>query len=187
MAVEDGDTPFWRFSVSAYESPDVSGACLALQDRFGADVNLLLLCCWLGLHGVSLDQAGIARLNDLVKAWRDEVVVPLRSLRRRLKTALGVVLPDQSAAVREAVKSVELDAERIEQEVLYRALESLPGRNAQSSERVGVARLNLVRYFQVIEIEPAGPVRDGIEALLAGVVASLPAGQAVSSRAAPEG
>ena len=39
---------FWDFSLEIYAKPGVAQACLALQDECGADVNLLLFCCWAG-------------------------------------------------------------------------------------------------------------------------------------------
>ena len=41
-------TPFWDFSLAVYGRPGVAPACLALQQRHGADVNLLLFCAWFG-------------------------------------------------------------------------------------------------------------------------------------------
>ena len=39
---------FWSFSLRIYGAPGVEPACLDLQDRFGADVNLALYCLWIG-------------------------------------------------------------------------------------------------------------------------------------------
>ena len=52
--------PFWRFSLRTYRAPGVQEACLALQDRCGADVNLLLFCGWTGRDGRALDPASPA-------------------------------------------------------------------------------------------------------------------------------
>ena len=45
------DSAFWRFSLELYARDGVPAACLALQDREGADVNLVLLALWLGESG----------------------------------------------------------------------------------------------------------------------------------------
>jgi len=39
----------WRFSVAFYARPGISGALIALQDRAGVDVNLMLFALWLGV------------------------------------------------------------------------------------------------------------------------------------------
>src|SRR3974377_2490761 len=45
----------WNFSLAAYANKAVQDECLALQDEFGLDVNLILLCSYLGaVHGVTL-------------------------------------------------------------------------------------------------------------------------------------
>ena len=42
---------FWRTSLELYAREGVSRALIALQDRRGADVNLLLYCCWTARSG----------------------------------------------------------------------------------------------------------------------------------------
>ena len=161
------DSPLWRFALALYSVPAVSAACLSLQDSTGVDVNLLLVCCWTGRHGAYLPKEQIASLDRLVSPWRAEVIEPLRRLRRQLKTAVGPVLPERSATLREAVKKDELQAERIELDCLFQALDSLPAKNAAGADRGGVIRSNLLHYLAVLEIDlTAGPVRDGIETLV---------------------
>jgi uncharacterized protein (TIGR02444 family) len=99
---------FWRFSLALYARPGVARALIALQDRAGRDVNLVLFGLWLGaVRGRRIDAAalaagaaGIAPLNA--------VVGELRALRRRLKEAAD---PDL-AALRRQVAAAELAAER---------------------------------------------------------------------------
>src|SRR5258707_12890741 len=45
------DEVFWRFSLAFYERPGVADALVALQDRDGFDVNLVLFVLWLGISG----------------------------------------------------------------------------------------------------------------------------------------
>lgn len=112
---------FWKFSVAVYRNEAVQAECLALQDQFGLDVNLVLLCAYLGaVHGASLtvDDVSAARLQ--VREWHDGIVRALRGARRTLKT---VELPDAATAdaaqqLRIRVKAAELESERIEQAVL---------------------------------------------------------------------
>ena len=54
-------SPFWDFSVAVYGASAVEGECLTLQDQFGIDVNLILLCAFVGAaHGVALTPDDIA-------------------------------------------------------------------------------------------------------------------------------
>ena len=66
--------PFWRFSLRTYGAPGVARACLALQDACGADVNLLLFCCWLGVEGRGLNKRLLRRTLAAVSAWQSEVL-----------------------------------------------------------------------------------------------------------------
>ncbi len=107
------DHPFWDFSLALYARPGVAEACLRLQDGPGLDVNLLLFACWSAAErGAPPSRAGWRRLIDGTAAWRSQVVVPLRGVRRFLKNS--TVTP-WSAALRERVKALELDAEHAEQ------------------------------------------------------------------------
>jgi uncharacterized protein (TIGR02444 family) len=119
-----GDTGFWDFSTSVYARPAVAETCLALQDAFGSDVNLLLYCCWLGATGRGhLETEDFARLSEAASVWQREVVMPLRAVRRRLADPPRSVAPALSEALREKVGAAELDAERIEQTVLAETLD----------------------------------------------------------------
>ncbi len=44
-------SPFWDYSLGIYRKPGVADACIALQDEFGLDVNMLLACLWFSAEG----------------------------------------------------------------------------------------------------------------------------------------
>jgi hypothetical protein len=51
-AMADADEPpSWRFSLAFYAAPGVARALMALQDRDGLDVNLMLFALWIGVSG----------------------------------------------------------------------------------------------------------------------------------------
>jgi uncharacterized protein (TIGR02444 family) len=111
----------WDYAVALYASPGVAAACLALQDRRGADVNLLLLACWLGATGREPDAGRIAEVLEQAEAWQEGLVRPLREARRRLKAVLltlDELLRLPLAAARADLASVELALERGELLVL---------------------------------------------------------------------
>jgi len=100
---------FWRFSLAFYARPGVAESLIALQDRAGLDVNLILFALWRGLvHGHRLDAAGFGAAEAAVAPLRRELVVPLRQLRRRLKEESD---PDLQG-LRRQVAALELMAER---------------------------------------------------------------------------
>lgn len=138
-----GDCPFWSFSVALYGRPGVAPACLALQDRFGCDVNLLLFAIWAARCGAELGPQEFERLDAAVAPWREGLVEPIRSLRRRLKADPLGAAPELAEACRQALLKAELEAERAAQELLARAL---PLPSAQALDRAQ-ARLNLEAYL----------------------------------------
>ena len=52
-------------------------------------------------------------------AWRDDVVVPLRALRRKLKDGSSLVERSTAELFRTRIKAVELESERLQQEALF--------------------------------------------------------------------
>ena len=112
---EERAASFWAWSLASY--PKVEDPLLSLQDNYGADVNLILFCAWIGkLTPEALDSAEAA-----LRAWREEGVEPLRHLRRRLKNR------PEAATVRDLVKAAELEAERLAQRLLVEAVPSACG------------------------------------------------------------
>ena len=115
-------SPFWDFSIAIYGDRAVQEECLQLQDRFGLDVNLVLLCVFLGaVHGLALTSDDIASAREEVRQWQNDIVRPLRNARRSLKTiATQGETAIATISLRTQVKAVELEAERIEQTLLER-------------------------------------------------------------------
>jgi uncharacterized protein (TIGR02444 family) len=88
------DTGFWDFSLTLYGRPGVAPACLALQDRFGADVNLLLLGFWRAHRRFpGWAESEIARA-EAAAGPVNAVLRPLRQARR----ALDSLREDEPAA-----------------------------------------------------------------------------------------
>ncbi len=116
---------FFDYSLVIYGRTGVAERCLALQDREGLDVNLVLFCLWAASRGRALDDQEMKRLIDTVAAWQGDVVSTFRALRRWLKDrAVG---DEELAALRENAKRSELEAEEIEQGYLEACLEMSPG------------------------------------------------------------
>jgi uncharacterized protein (TIGR02444 family) len=114
-------SPFWDFSLAVYGADAVADECIALQDQFGLDVNLLLLCAFVGArHGIALTADDIASARAEVAPWHKGIVSTLREARRALKP-MGLRDTDAgraAAELRTRVKAAELESERIEQAML---------------------------------------------------------------------
>jgi uncharacterized protein (TIGR02444 family) len=137
------ESAFWRFSLQFYALPGVAAACIDLQDRHGVDVNVLLFLLFLAQAKRALSPADVARIEAEVRGWREGIIVPIRTVRRNLRNAIGMIERDAAETLRTDVKRIELQAERIQQETLERLFPALSiGTSALSRE--SAARTNLV-------------------------------------------
>jgi uncharacterized protein (TIGR02444 family) len=164
-------TPFWRFSLSFYRQLGVAEACIALQDEYGVDVNLLLFLLWLADEGRLLSADEIKKLDEKVRDWRNLTVIPIRGIRRKLKAAHTLVEAGQQEGFRTKIKALELEAERLQQQALYALSEAAPfGQQAQTHT---AAHGNICAYEHIMG---ATFPRNAMDALL-GALKSVPHGE----------
>ena len=154
---------FPRFAIDVYRVDGVSAAALSLQARCGVDVNVLLLAAYVGAVARSrftLDDAAAAAART--GPWQREVVGPLRALRTRLKDGPAPAPGQAAAALRERVKSIELDAEMIELDDLAALAAELgsPGPTGDAVARATAAMEEVLRY--ATERAPTGPEHDAV-------------------------
>jgi uncharacterized protein (TIGR02444 family) len=112
-------SPFWTFSLALYRTPGVPDACLQAQDDCGADVNVLLFALWLAHEGRRVGPDDLRDADAAVALWREEVVRSLRRARRALRTPPAGFAAEGAGLLRDAVKKVELESERLQQEALF--------------------------------------------------------------------
>lgn len=167
----------WEFSLRVYAIDGVSGACLALQERHRVDVNLLLYCCWLGHTGRALDAAGLAHALVLSMPWAQHVVRPLRGARSWMKNhgdPLTQVSTADYTALREDIKTVELRAEQLQQQVL----ESIAGPGSpqalSAERRLRCMASNLHRYLAHVQVEIDAPAEAALSTILAAASGARP-------------
>jgi uncharacterized protein (TIGR02444 family) len=147
------DTPFWRFSLAVYAANGVADECLELQEGLGLDVNLLLFAAFAGsVEGMQLNAQDVAAAAALVEGWHTDIVRTLRAVRRTLKPmSLDDTDPLQgaAAALRTQVKTAELDAEKIEQTMLWRwSRRQLDARNRTPRDAALTANLHaMLAYY----------------------------------------
>ncbi|MEJ2374657.1 MAG: TIGR02444 family protein [Pseudolabrys sp.] len=138
------DNAFWQFSIRVYASSGVADDCLAVQEQYGIDVNALLFCAWIAqARKIELAPQDIEALDAVVASWHENVVRPLRSVRRYMKG-----LPDgEISALRTRVKGVEIDAEQIEQAMLFAHAEQRLAAEGHAPLAAAV-RANLESYLR---------------------------------------
>ena len=148
---------FWQFSLAFYARPGVADACLRLQDDAGADVNVMFYALFLAMQSRQIGRADAARIDALIKTWREAAVVPLRTLRRRLKTGIEPFPAATTEELRNAVKRIELEAERLEQEWLEQ-LAPAASIGARAISQAAAAQSNLAAYGALLDRWPHLPV-----------------------------
>jgi len=145
---EAASDALWRFSLALYARPGVADVLIALQDRAGRDVNLVLYALWLGVCGVRLDATVLATAAAAIAPISTAAVTPLRRLRRQLRGSDDRCL----AMLRRRILGLELAAERL---VQYRLATALPPANSmQEGDRLGIAAANLTLYLGEARREP---------------------------------
>ena len=170
------DNPFWDFSIRVYAESGVAEACLALQERQGADINVVLYCLWIAQQGFGrLSRSQMREFLDRVAAWRDDVIVPLRMLRNRLKEGIGLFPTDHTEIVRSTVKRAELDAEHVEQLFLAGSIPRSRNPNTQPEAAAMDAAENLAQYLSLLKIKSTEQERMEISALLSAVFPTVSA------------
>jgi uncharacterized protein (TIGR02444 family) len=150
---EGSQAGFWAFSLSLYDRPGAAAACLALQDRFGADVNLLLLGFWRARRGYAgWADTELDRVESAV-APVNAVLAPLRETRRALKS-LCEIEPTADALYAE-IKALELKLEQVAQVWLAAASRVGPAQRSTKippdrDDEIEAAAAHLAAYLERI-------------------------------------
>lgn len=144
--------PFWRFSLRVYRMPGVAQACLELQERCDADVNLLLFCGWSGRQGRELDLQRLRTAMGRVGGWQSQVIAPLRAARRALRQQHDAGAAALGLPLRRRLAAIELDLERVEQCLLAELASQWPRPTAAAPS---AAATNLERYLALLAPAPA--------------------------------
>ena len=159
------ENPFWEYSLSVYALEGVAPLCVELQDNFAVDVNVLLYAAWLASGSLRLTQEHLNELEVHVSAWREQVVEPLRELRRQLR-AFPTTGPMDAGPIREEIKTLELAAERQQQDSMYKWFDC----STPLPRATGATADNLALVLNAAEPERARwqPSLERLQGLLAG-------------------
>lgn len=157
--------PLWDHACQVYSQVGVEAELLVLQDKHGADINLILQALWLATEGIEWTPACIP---ENYQPWVTEQVIPIRNMRRRLKTAWTEQRGVAYEGFRQQVKKLELQAEQYALAILYvhNATNSsdanmegaeLKGANTKGASKSGpvfLAEDNLKRLGETMNILP---------------------------------
>jgi uncharacterized protein (TIGR02444 family) len=159
MAVNDAPTnPFWEYSLRVYGKRGVAEACIELQDGYGLDVNLILACLWSDAEGPGrLDSEQIRDLVNRTRTWQEKVVMPIRKVRRFCKNEPEEVPDELREGFRPGLQTVELDAERVEQALIFGSLQETSASGARTGDGRDAVQ-NLLTYLALQDISVDGGV-----------------------------
>ncbi|UTW44541.1 TIGR02444 family protein [bacterium SCSIO 12696] len=151
---DSNNNPFWNYSLALYG--DIEPWCLAMQNAHGANVNLLLFCCFAGSQGYQLQAQHIEALDQVTDQWNSHVIKPLRGLRQQLpEDQLG---RDYDSA-RQLLLAAELEAERYSQQQIWNWWQSQCDTVEATNQQPVLA--NLMAYGQSLSMpEPPATVID---------------------------
>ena len=147
-----GENPFWDFSLKFYERTNVASSCVALQDSVGADINILLYCCWVASEGAAIIKP--AEFNEIIVAidpWQSSVIRALRKIRRDMKKNEMLNLGEMSENLRQSIKLCEFESEKLEQMILYQSGQRyFLDDSVKLDKKAGNAGHNLRNYIEII-------------------------------------
>ncbi len=141
----------WNFALARYQRAGVAERCLRLQDKAGADVNMLLTAAWLAEQRRCWQREQVRDLIARCASWREHCVLPLRTVRRYLKDQ------GEISALYAQAKALELDAEIHQLHRLHNALQAMRLKPLATSKTEALTA-NLQTYFDCID--SAQPIAD---------------------------
>ena len=153
--VEHLDNGLWQYACQVYSKAGVEAALLHLQDEHGADINLILQALWLANEGAEWTPAYIP--NDYGR-WVKEQVMPIRTMRRGLRTDWVELRGEGCEDFRQQVKKLELKAEQYALAMLFVQSEAkmngIKKNGAKKNGSVTLAEENLKRLGENMNIHP---------------------------------
>ncbi|QWK81102.1 TIGR02444 family protein [Ochrobactrum sp. BTU1] len=104
----------WSFMITFYTLPGAAETLLSLQDEYDVDVVLLLAVLYAVSTGTRLSAGDIMSIDAEIMRFRETAIIPLRTIRTRLKLLPEFPADSSVVALRKKVKRLELEAEKIE-------------------------------------------------------------------------
>ena len=122
--MKEGHSEFWPWALGRWQGP-AAERLLKLQDEHDVVILELMFVAWLGVQRRTINQENLDQLRGGAQAWIDEVVLPLRRVRRTWKAE------GKQASMRTRLQALELEAEK-GLSLLYAETWSLISANADS-------------------------------------------------------
>ena len=160
----------WEFAVRTYRMPGASSACLTLQNLYGADINMLLYCCWISSRLGAFPPKLFEQATEFSSEWTSKAVIPLRSVRTWMKDsdcATESIPTEVRKRVRHTIKTAELESEKLQLRVLESMVTSKKIPDHRQDQLVGDAITNLKLYIDHRGIKFNKEVKDLCQVVIA--------------------
>jgi uncharacterized protein (TIGR02444 family) len=166
--------PFWDFALPLHETKGVGEAVIALQDRHGVNVNLMLLSCWIGASGRGrLGEHGARQAIEAARIWNRDVVQALRNVRRVMRPGIPPIDKAVSDSLRRRILEVEIDCERAEIVMLGQALDRAVREGLTAESRAEDVAANLRDYFRAAGVTPGDDDLAYVQSLIGAAVPDI--------------
>jgi len=163
----DESPSLWTFTLERYSRPGVQRSAISLQDNLGADVNLLFFCLWHAETGRGrLDATDFERVEIRIARWRDEVTLPLRSVRTIIRSDADLAGLRDAMDVRGKILAAEIESERVAQIVVESF--ARPPLISMDGSAWEIADRNLRSYLAYIDAELDEDTEQHLESFLNG-------------------
>jgi uncharacterized protein (TIGR02444 family) len=169
----DLDAESWAFALEVYARPGVADACLKLQNEARVDVLMLLVAAFAAVRlRLLLTPAEITELDNACRPWREKIVRPLRATRTRLKTGPAPAPSNETDALRSKIKEIELEAERLQNELLAACLPRRAAKpvNVNADELRSVLRSVTTLFVEKRSNKPSSDLLSTIEVIVDAVM-----------------
>lgn len=175
---------FWDFTLQIYGKDGVSPAVIALQDKRGLDVDILLFCCFAAATGRgALSVADARAAKTVADPWQAQVVNAIRIVRRKLKEGFAGTPAGLPEALRKEIFGQELAAERIEQMMLEAAVPRTADAARAQAQRVADGAASLKAYLEASGVAPDAQDQAHLSTLLGAALGDADGARAAVARA----
>ena len=135
-----------------YARQNIQELLLEAQNEHVLDINMLLYALWQASEGRSVSCDDYVRLDKAVSDWRKTILLPMRDLRRSLKSR------DRNGDLYSQAQSLELSCEKVQQQIMYEQARHSPRLDISGEGIERIALVNLGSYLEAMDLSLPTPV-----------------------------
>lgn len=141
---------FYAFAADFFKHPEIEEACFVLHEKYQANANMLMFCCWLAKENYQrLSVEDVRFILRRIKKWTAGILYPLIHLSYRLfpfRQTRKFSVPYR--LVEECVNN----AAAVERSLMLESLPHLEKQTGKEISNMNFALGNIFRYLEVLQI-----------------------------------